>query len=204
MCGCILLKSQYHRQYGLACVKILLSSRGLASLPTMFSSCGAWSLTARRRHAELAGVWWYRLLMSKDAAVTRCGHLQCIVIVVQRWQKLSASRVVASPYLLDANTAVVFVVLMARSSQPSTSRLPGKRYGPPLLHQRIDVQWPLMIPCMDTWWCGGRRLQSPPQGRSVSFVARGPASNSHKSESTAKACNWNLHSANNSCSHCSA
>ena len=165
---------------------------------------GVWSLTVQRRHADLADISWHRLLMSKDAAVTRCGHLQGIVIVVQHWQKLSASKVVASPYLFDANTTVVFLVLMARSSQPSASRLPGKRYGFPIPLQRIDVWWPLMIPCMNTWWCGGRRLQSPPQGRSVSLAAREPASTSHKSESAAKACNGNLHSTNNPCLHCSA
>lgn len=91
--------------------------------------------------------------MSKDAAVTRCGQLQGIVVVVQRWQKLSASKIVASPYLLDANTAVVFVVLTARNSQPSASPLPGKRCGSTDPRQRVvGFDDPLHEEEVVWWW----------------------------------------------------
>lgn len=94
---------------------------------------------------------------------------------------------------------------MAVRPQPSATRLPGKLYAPTQTDMLDQHAGDSGIPCMKTSCCGRRRLQSPPQGRSVksSFAARegAGASNEPQSESAAQPCNEHLLKINNSRLH---
>jgi hypothetical protein len=62
------------------------------------------------------------------------------------------------------------MVLVAVRPQPSATRLPGKLYAPTQTDMLDQHAGDSGIPCMKTWCCGRRRLQSPPQGRSLRQV----------------------------------